>query len=66
MVRHNKVLDLYVFVCRWNLQVTLYLLMQVWDAATGRKQYTFEGHEAPVYSVCPHHKESIQVQPTTT
>jgi hypothetical protein len=35
--------------------------MQVWDAATGTKQYTFEGHEAPVYSVCPHHKENIQV-----
>lgn len=24
-------------------------------------QYTFEGHETPVYSVCPHSKESIQV-----
>ncbi|CAM6106427.1 unnamed protein product [Calypogeia fissa] len=34
--------------------------IKVWDALTGRKQYTFEGHEAPVYSVCPHHKESIQ------
>eukprot|EP00850_Spirogloea_muscicola_P001880 SM000007S20840 [mRNA] locus=s7:486412:491929:+ [translate_table: standard] len=34
--------------------------IKVWDAATGRKQYTFEGHEAPVYSVCPHHKENIQ------
>jgi len=33
----------------------------VWDATTGTKQYTFEGHEAPVYSVCPHYKESIQV-----
>ncbi|KAL6497091.1 hypothetical protein OROGR_029020 [Orobanche gracilis] len=35
-------------------------LIKVWDAATGAKQYTFEGHEAPVYSVCPHHKENIQ------
>lgn len=35
--------------------------VQVWDAATGSKQYTFEGHEAPVYSVCPHTKENIQV-----
>lgn len=35
--------------------------MQVWDVATGAKQYSFEGHEAPVYSVCPHHKENIQV-----
>ena len=35
---------------------------KVWDAASGAKQYTFEGHEAPVYSVCPHYKENIQVQ----
>ncbi|KAJ7518741.1 hypothetical protein O6H91_20G006000 [Diphasiastrum complanatum] len=34
--------------------------IKVWDATTGRRQYTFEGHDAPVYSVCPHHKESIQ------
>eukprot|EP01018_Ginkgo_biloba_P028595 Gb_04053 [translate_table: standard] len=34
--------------------------IKVWDAGAGRKQYTFEGHEAPVYSVCPHHKETIQ------
>ncbi|XP_026660230.1 protein TPR3-like isoform X2 [Phoenix dactylifera] len=34
--------------------------IKVWDATTGAKQYTFEGHEAPVYSVCPHHKENIQ------
>ncbi|KVI11648.1 hypothetical protein Ccrd_009937 [Cynara cardunculus var. scolymus] len=35
-------------------------LIKVWDAVTGAKQYTFEGHEAPVYSVCPHFKENIQ------
>ncbi|XP_071686114.1 topless-related protein 4-like isoform X2 [Rutidosis leptorrhynchoides] len=35
-------------------------LIKVWDAVTGNKQYTFEGHEAPVYSVCPHYKENIQ------
>uniref|UniRef100_A0A1D1XVX1 Protein TOPLESS n=1 Tax=Anthurium amnicola TaxID=1678845 RepID=A0A1D1XVX1_9ARAE len=34
--------------------------IKVWDATNGIKQYTFEGHEAPVYSVCPHHKENIQ------
>lgn len=39
----------------------MFKVLQVWDAVTGAKQYTFEGHEAPVYSVCPHHKESIQV-----
>ncbi|KAL9260041.1 Topless-related protein [Drosera capensis] len=35
-------------------------LIKVWDAVTGGKLCAFEGHEAPVYSVCPHHKESIQ------
>ncbi|KVH98059.1 CTLH, C-terminal LisH motif-containing protein [Cynara cardunculus var. scolymus] len=35
--------------------------IKVWDAATGARQYTFEGHDAPVYSVCPHYKENIQV-----
>ncbi|KAI3521224.1 hypothetical protein L1887_10685 [Cichorium endivia] len=34
--------------------------IKVWDAATGAKQHTFEGHDAPVYSVCPHHKGHIQ------
>lgn len=34
--------------------------IKVWDAVTGAKQYTFEGHEAPVYSVCPHHKDNTQ------
>ncbi|TYJ31477.1 hypothetical protein E1A91_A06G201300v1 [Gossypium mustelinum] len=34
--------------------------IKVWDASNGTKQYTFEGHEAPVYSVCPHYKENIQ------
>ncbi|XP_038988989.1 protein TPR3 [Phoenix dactylifera] len=34
--------------------------IKVWDATTGTRQYTFEGHEAPVYSVCPHYKENIQ------
>lgn len=42
-------------------ELTFLSMLQVWDAVAGRKQYTFEGHEAPVYSVCPHHKESIQV-----
>eukprot|EP00262_Sarcandra_glabra_P008600 TRINITY_DN2218_c0_g1_i2.p1 TRINITY_DN2218_c0_g1~~TRINITY_DN2218_c0_g1_i2.p1 ORF type:complete len:1146 (+),score=237.13 TRINITY_DN2218_c0_g1_i2:86-3439(+) len=34
--------------------------IKVWDATTGTRQHTFEGHEAPVYSICPHHKENIQ------
>lgn len=34
--------------------------IKVWDATTGQKQYIFEGHEASVYSVCPHYKEAIQ------
>ncbi|KAB1205517.1 Protein TOPLESS [Morella rubra] len=35
-------------------------MIKVWDAVTGRRLYTFEGHEAPVYSICPHYKENIQ------
>lgn len=35
-------------------------LIKVWDVVTGAKLYTFEGHESPVYSVCPHYKENIQ------
>ncbi|XP_047328825.1 topless-related protein 3-like isoform X2 [Impatiens glandulifera] len=34
-------------------------LIKVWDLS-GRKLFNFEGHEAPVYSVCPHQKENIQ------
>ncbi|KAG6734021.1 hypothetical protein I3842_01G252300 [Carya illinoinensis] len=34
--------------------------IKVWDATTGAKLYSFEGHEAPVFSVCPHYKENIQ------
>ncbi|XP_073147375.1 topless-related protein 3-like [Henckelia pumila] len=34
-------------------------LIKVWDV-TGRKLFNFEGHEAPVYSICPHQKENIQ------
>ncbi|XP_038980428.1 protein TPR1-like isoform X3 [Phoenix dactylifera] len=34
-------------------------LIKVWDL-NGQRLYVFEGHEAPVYSVCPHHKENIQ------
>ena len=45
----------------WVGVVKSFRIVQVWDAITGTKQYTFEGHESPVYSVCPHHKENIQV-----
>ncbi|XP_073055232.1 topless-related protein 1-like isoform X2 [Primulina eburnea] len=34
-------------------------LIQVWDAVTGAKHYTFEGHGSPVYSICPHMRENI-------
>ena len=36
-------------------------LIKVWDI-NGKKLYTFEGHEASVYSICPHQKENIQVE----
>ncbi|KAM0909130.1 hypothetical protein ACQ4PT_015010 [Festuca glaucescens] len=34
-------------------------LIKVWDMH-GQKIFSFEGHDAPVYSICPHHKETIQ------
>ncbi|EPS69182.1 hypothetical protein M569_05580, partial [Genlisea aurea] len=34
-------------------------LIKVWDL-TGRRLFNFDGHEAPVYSICPHQKENIQ------
>ncbi|KAK4748798.1 hypothetical protein SAY87_015384 [Trapa incisa] len=34
-------------------------LIKVWDI-NGRRLFNFEGHEASVYSICPHHKENIQ------
>ncbi|XP_017699381.1 protein TOPLESS-like isoform X2 [Phoenix dactylifera] len=34
-------------------------IIKVWEAATGVLQHTFEGHEAPVYSIYPHFKENI-------
>uniref|UniRef100_A0A0A0LG07 CTLH domain-containing protein n=1 Tax=Cucumis sativus TaxID=3659 RepID=A0A0A0LG07_CUCSA len=43
----------------WDLAARS-VALQVWDAVTGVKQFTFEGHDAPVYSICPHHKENIQ------
>lgn len=33
--------------------------IKVWDVVSGNRYFTFEGHDAPVYSVCPHTKENI-------
>ncbi|KAG6469982.1 hypothetical protein ZIOFF_070921 [Zingiber officinale] len=44
----------------FDLNRELHQMLEVWDTKTGQKQYIFEGHQAPVYSVCPHYKESIQ------
>lgn len=30
--------------------------------ATGKKLFTFEGHDAPVHSICPHSKENFNVR----
>ncbi|ESW10946.1 hypothetical protein PHAVU_009G252100 [Phaseolus vulgaris] len=34
-------------------------LIKVWDL-NGKKLFNFEGHQAPIYSICPHEKENIQ------
>ncbi|XP_044464620.1 protein TOPLESS-like isoform X1 [Mangifera indica] len=33
--------------------------IKVWDVVNGANMYTFEGHDTPVYSICPHTKEHI-------
>ncbi|XP_078442832.1 protein TOPLESS-RELATED PROTEIN 2-like isoform X2 [Wolffia australiana] len=33
--------------------------IKVWNATHGQMEIIFEGHEAPVYSICPNLKESI-------
>ncbi|XP_034916413.1 topless-related protein 1 isoform X2 [Populus alba] len=33
--------------------------IRVWEVATGAKLYAFEGHEAPVHSICPHSRETV-------
>ncbi|VVB15226.1 unnamed protein product [Arabis nemorensis] len=35
-------------------------LIKVWDVSGWKQFITFEGHDAPVYSVCPHQKENNQ------
>nr|XP_027083282.1 topless-related protein 1-like [Coffea arabica]XP_027083283.1 topless-related protein 1-like [Coffea arabica] len=40
--------------------------IQVWDTKSGSKHYTFEGHSAPVYSICPHVKEDIHLLLSTS
>ncbi|OMO90760.1 hypothetical protein COLO4_18896 [Corchorus olitorius] len=32
-------------------------LVKVWDVITGVQMHNLEGHEAPIYSLCPHCKE---------
>lgn len=39
-------------------------MFKVWDVVSGNRYFTFEGHDAPVYSVCPHTKENIHVMVT--
>ncbi|KAF7830321.1 topless-related protein 1-like [Senna tora] len=33
--------------------------VKVWDVNSGEKCYTFDGHDAPVCSICPHKKEQV-------
>ncbi|KAH8482795.1 hypothetical protein H0E87_030034 [Populus deltoides] len=34
-------------------------IVKAWDATDGVKMYTFEGHDAPVYSLCPYSKGNV-------
>ncbi|KDP33561.1 hypothetical protein JCGZ_07132 [Jatropha curcas] len=33
--------------------------IKVWDLTTGAKLFTFEGHDAPVHSICPHSRDNV-------
>ncbi|PIA58831.1 hypothetical protein AQUCO_00500636v1 [Aquilegia coerulea] len=70
-LRHHLEIDAHIggvndiAFCHPNKQLCLVTCgddqtIKVWDASSGRRLYIFEGHEAPVYSVCPHYKENIQ------
>uniref|UniRef100_A0A7N2LKX3 Uncharacterized protein n=1 Tax=Quercus lobata TaxID=97700 RepID=A0A7N2LKX3_QUELO len=39
------------------------MALEVWNAVAGNKLYTFEGHKAPAYSMCPHNKENLHDAP---
>ncbi|XP_007031076.2 PREDICTED: probable disease resistance protein At4g27220 isoform X1 [Theobroma cacao] len=41
-------------------------LIKVWDPMTGQKLFNFEGHDAPVYSICPYQKQNIPLIYSTT
>ncbi|XP_022003682.1 topless-related protein 4 [Helianthus annuus] len=34
--------------------------VKLWDATTGANFFVFEGHDAPVTSICPHTKDNVQ------
>ena len=44
-----------------GLHLWKFISVQVWNAVAGNKLYTFEGHKAPSYSMCPHNKENLHV-----
>ncbi|TQD73855.1 hypothetical protein C1H46_040605 [Malus baccata] len=53
MIWHSAAKQLCVITCGDDKAI------KVWNATTGSKLYTFEGHDAPVHSVCPHNKENV-------
>ncbi|XP_031373789.1 topless-related protein 1-like isoform X2 [Punica granatum] len=34
-------------------------IVKVWDAMTGAKKFSFEGHNATICSICPHSKDGV-------
>ncbi|CAI9092663.1 OLC1v1027973C2 [Oldenlandia corymbosa var. corymbosa] len=55
----------------WNDQLLIITcgedkLIQVWDSKSGSKQFTFEGHGASVYSLCPHINEDSHLLLSTS
>lgn len=52
---HTNNKQLCVITCRDDK------VIKVWDVVTDTYQYTFEGHEVPVNSICGHYKDNIQL-----
>ncbi|KAI5586671.1 hypothetical protein POPTR_006G258100v4 [Populus trichocarpa] len=40
--------------------------VKAWDVTSGVKMYSFEGHDAPVYSLCPHSKGNVHFLSATS
>ncbi|OAY27418.1 topless-related protein 1 isoform X2 [Manihot esculenta] len=69
-IRHHLEIDAHIgsvndlAFCNPNKQLSVITCgddktIKVWDVVTGAKLHTFEGHDAPVHSICPHTRDNV-------